>query len=254
MNQCSDTTHAESEYTGDDGPCEHCGRRRCKGKAQHSDGKRCKNTPINGATVCVRHGGALPSIRRQAARNVVKDQIKDNVFWQGDAPLLDPGDALIRIASRLHATSEQLSMRLDRQVHDYEDRYADEGRPEACECCGHMPQEEMLDKGLIDLYKFTHKETANILTMIQKIGLAERAIRLQEAQALIVAQAMQTLFEHLNLPEHAQIEARQVVLNKMMELEEAPGPTDDPVSAVEVIAGDVLEGPVEPSEDLEWLS
>lgn len=205
------------------------------------------------------------------AKAVLRKEISEHVFWQEEAPLLDPGDALLRVASRLSATADQLGMRLDRQIREYDER-TDWGSAEACACCGHEPTTETLDKGIQDLWKFTTKETANVMGMIQKIGLAERRVRLEEAQAFMVAQGMQAMFEALNIPESDQLRGRQILLSKMKELEEAPGPGDGP-SALPILdvewSVEVSESPLTveegmggppvgpvisvPAEDVDWL-
>lgn len=202
----------------------------------------------------------------KTARAILDKEIKANVFWQGDAPLLDPGEAMLKIASRLAATSEQLSIRLDKQIADFDERQAN-GTMMDCVCCGHSPEIETLDKGIQDLWKFTTKEAAALMGSIQKIGLADRAIRLQEGQAAMVGAALMAMFEALGLPESEQLRGRSVLLAKMAELEGAPGPLDGPSHVGAIVQGDwsPSESPVEvplsrgpsdgldPVDDLSWL-
>lgn len=248
MDVCSDMNHLHSDDNRTDSDnCEHCNRPRCR-RLIGTRG-RCKRCPKFGIKVCESHGGQLPGPRMASAKALMKQQISENVFWQGEAPLLDPGEAMLRIASRLQATSDQLGLRLDAAIERYDERQ-EQGSLGACECCGHDPVDEVLDKGIQDLWKFTTKEAGNLMGQIQKIGIADRAVRLQEAQVLMVAKAMSALFDHLQLSEQQQIAGRDVVLGALQAAEEPAGLLDSP-SALPVLREQTFE---EPPEGMDWLS
>lgn len=194
------------------------------------------------------------------------------MFWDGDAPLLDPGEALVKIASRLHRTAEKMSQRLDDQMEAHDELV--ENGVGACECCGYdATHGDPVNDQTLEIWKFAIKETASIMNQIQRIGLADRALRLQEGQAQLVISGMMAAFDALQLSEEDQIKARDAMVKTMLRLEEAPGMLDDPQSHVPALlnapahepervlkAEQVPNGPgprpdaaAEP-DDLSWLS
>lgn len=65
-------------------------RRQCVGTAK--TGERCQKPPINGATVCIKHGGGAPQVRRKASLRLLE--------------LIDPAIATL---AREMATAEKSS-------------------------------------------------------------------------------------------------------------------------------------------------
>lgn len=223
---CWKTTHLDSPAGS--GPCEHCGRRRCTGGGE----RRCRKFPSEGVTVCISHGGMLPNVKEKSLSAAWKRKLSGSAFYPDAVEIVDPGDALITIASRLMVTSEQIGMRLDEQLREYDDRKAF-GDSEACPCCGAGAEINVLDKNLLEMWKFSIRETGSLLSTVEKLGLKEREVRMQEAQVMMVAQALDTMFNSLGLTEAQQLAGRQTLLETLRTLEAKQTRPKHPSSPVE---------------------
>lgn len=74
-------------------------RRKCSAKAK-TTGKRCKAWAITGGTVCVKHGGAAPQVKRKAKRRVADEKARKALYLLGRPRELDPHEALLEEVHR----------------------------------------------------------------------------------------------------------------------------------------------------------
>lgn len=217
-------------------PCEHCGGTRCEGYNRHTDG-RCLNSPLTGLVICLYHGGRLPLNQKTHKEAKVALMAKKSLFWDPDAPLMDPGDALVSIASRLHDASVRLAERLDDQMADWDERRGQASA--ACECCGIYPDSEIFDKGLMQAFQFCIKESGVLFTNVEKLGLREREIQLRESQVALLVGALTHMMEAMKATEEQQILGRGALLTKIAELEAKHG-ADEPI----ILDAELVEEPV----------
>ena len=68
-------------------------KRRCTARAKRT-GKRCASSAIHGGTVCVKHGGSAPQVKRKAAERL--------------ADLIDPDRALREAAALAYSNLQDL--------------------------------------------------------------------------------------------------------------------------------------------------
>lgn len=182
------------------------GAPRCK--AARSDGlARCKNPANRNMDVCRFHGGNAPSsIAAAAARQRDKDAEKVmTLLWNPDAePVTDPTLDLARLMGSQRELVETLGSRLLSPVGG------------DCPCCGRGPE---TDRAELAAHQKAVREYRTGLTEMERIGIADRAVKVQEAQMMILAVGMDRLFAHLQLTDAQQVEGRDIVLAAIGEAE-----------------------------------
>lgn len=90
---------------------------RCTGTSFRS-GNRCLRPAIRGATVCHKHGGRLPVVRRAAAANVVEAEVTKALAKRGVVPLDDPIGTYELLIATTVAKAEQFVAMLDKLIED----------------------------------------------------------------------------------------------------------------------------------------
>lgn len=233
---CSGNVHLQDFFEEDERAehlCRICKRARCTRLTQ---GRRCRKFPCAGISVCPTHGGAGPIPGRATQRHRLIEKARGSAFWNPDEDVLDPSVTMLKIASRLYRTTEVMGDRLDVQLDEWTERVENRDGEGDCECCGLDPvPPNPFTEQILDTWKFCIKETNSLLGSIQKIGLAERALRLQEGQVQLLIIGMSAIFETLELTEVQQLRARDAAISAMMALEESPGVLDSKNSALEVL-------------------
>jgi hypothetical protein len=140
--------------------------RQCRATAR--SGERCKRAAIPGGRVCVMHGGATPAVRAAAERRRAEAQATAllNAIWDPDAaPITDPVRALQALAGRLQNASDVLGARLDAADAD-------------------------LDGATGMAWARVIRELRLALEGMERLGLAERQIELDQGIAAIVVEAV----------------------------------------------------------------
>lgn len=174
-----------------------------------TDGKPCTRWATHGATVCASHGARTPQVARAA---LVRAEISQ---WRlGDA-VDDPGETLLRLltqsvrradiyaalqeeafeAAKNDDTNLGAAWKMPRGVaaligHRYS--AGADGYPAT-------PISEAI-RGLVDLEMREREFAANLATKAITAGLAERVVRVQEAQAAQVHAMLMASFDAVGLP------------------------------------------------------
>lgn len=169
-------------------------RKRCTARAR--SGGRCGRWAINGATVCVLHGGAAPAVRRRAA---VRAAVTD---WRVDLPDVDPVDQLARLISYTAMRQARMAQILAELAGEDDDdatlgrevaaligvRRGDDGAPVS-----------EYTRELVKIEREERLSLAKLCEIALRAGLDERRVRLAEQQVEIVAGVLREIGRRLGL-------------------------------------------------------
>lgn len=181
----------------------------CSG--HRADGGQCKRHARNGGTVCDSHGGRAPQVARKAA---VRAEV---MAWGLDQPTVDPGLTLLQLVSMASGRLRLVSGLLERQYTDMDGEPGDpDGRSEVSipagvrALIGHkfdltrdgdpVATAEAV-RGLAVYEAEWVDRLARLCKTALDAGIAERQVRLAEAQGALVASAVQRILDALGLSE-----------------------------------------------------
>lgn len=152
-----------------------------------------------GTNVCKNHGGAAPQVRAAAARRLRLRNIGALMDRVGHAAETDPLDALM---TELHRASVMCEM------------YA--------VMANELPLDELERGGNVLLHSLADERDrkTRYAKMAIDAGVAERVVRVQEAQAVMLAQILQSVFadEELGLLPDQRITARRIAAKHLRAL------------------------------------
>lgn len=181
--------------------------RRCSAKSKQS-GERCKRAPIVGGTVCVMHGGKAPAVQAAAEARVVEAaavKVLSKVWDPQAKPVTNAVAAMQKLAGQTEQAADVLGSRIG------------SGEP-ACEECGRG--DLAMNSAEAVAWLRVLREHRQLLEAMERLGIAERYLQFEEAQASqIVAAATGAIAEIGLSPED-----RERFLGMFLELL-APGPT-----------------------------
>lgn len=174
---CTPQAHAPAPPST--GPCPNCDLPRCNGTTTNG---RCRKQPIKGATVCRTHGGSAPQVREKAQERQQQAAAAQVVrgLWSGldqAEPVKDPVDALGRLAGALEQLVDEAGARVTQLQHVAGGEHLTQLRAEVVlfeRALGHLRQ---------------------LLVDMARLGIASRAVEVQQAQADIVLAALRVGLE-----------------------------------------------------------
>lgn len=188
--------------------------RRC-GATSRQSGERCKRAAIRGGTVCSMHGGKTPVIAAAAERRLAEQEAAKLLgrVWNPDAaPVTDPVEALQVLAGRMRHSLDVLGAQL-----------AEEG-----------PGGPASVAWLKIMGELRHA-----LDGMARLGIAERQVQLEEAQAAIITTAFRAALEALAQRVELLPADRDLVTRAFLAALGAGGADDRPVLvAAEVVDDD----------------
>lgn len=144
---------------------------RCTATAKNS-GQRCKRSVPPGFTVCKWHGGATPNVKRAAAERVAMGQARTAIGKMSIEPTDDPISELQRIAGETVALKDHLRRHVEKLSSI---RYRAETEQTRAE---------------LTCYMTALRDCTSVLTSLARLNLDERAVRIKEAQAVMIRSAV----------------------------------------------------------------
>lgn len=177
-----------------------CGHERdpakCAGHAK-STGKPCDKYPVDGSTVCQKHGAARGTPARKAAEQRVAEQAARAAVASYGLPVeVDPHTALLE---ELWHTAGHVAW-LREQVRELEagDMYGPVGGGEHSD-----PRYE--PHVWIRLYQEERKHLANVARDCIKAGIEERRVKLAEQQGALIAQVIRGILTDLGVDQRPEV-------------------------------------------------
>ena len=150
--------------------------------AKTTAGHPCRRHAVAGARVCQVHGGAAPQVRQAARQRLAEAQAQAVLSREGIAPMTDPVTALQELAGEALRLRDYFADRLAAlEQLRYEGRAGEQLRAE------------------VALYERALDRAQKFALDLAKLGLDERAARLNEQQGALIAQVLQRVLERLGL-------------------------------------------------------
>lgn len=174
------------------------GRQAVKCKAHKtSTGAPCGAWAMVGSTVCVAHGGAAPQVRAKAAQNIAAAKATRALEGLKDyEAITDPIERLQLLAGRAERFMAIVGARVEELTSM---RYRTESEQLRAE---------------VGVYERAIASTGKLLVDLARLNLDERAVRLQEAQVMILTTALAEALTEEGLP----AERRQAITARVAEL------------------------------------
>lgn len=176
-------------------------------------GNRCKRARKPGTNVCVYHGAGAPQVKAAAERRMSeKKALEKAERWlakQGFEEIDNPFDELIKLASEATAYRELFRSQVDALM------LADEVRYE------HRAGEQL--RAEMALWERASERCLKIYSEIVRLGIAERQVRVREAEIVLMAQAIRNILRRLDLTPQQKTIAGQVVAEELRAIEAPKG-------------------------------
>lgn len=167
---------------------------RCTGHSSRT-GAPCKLSPVHGATVCHKHGGSAPQVKRAAARRLVEAEIRDlfgKALPQVEA-VDNPLAAYAEFAGRVMAWMQLMDSLLgDLRTVGYAGKAGEQIRAEV------LLYERAMDRANV------------VLSSYARLNIDTRLAAITEQQAAIVLRAIEAVIDHLGVTGSDAAEARRV--------------------------------------------
>ena len=171
--------------TTDPMQCQRCGEPHAGCSAHTRAGLPCGNAPMSGQEVCRMHGGSAPQVREAAERRrqeAAAEEIRSRLLWNpGAVPVSDPIGELQLLAGQMRQAVDLLGAML--------------GPGEPCGSCGRAPMPLDSPAGVAWLKQ--QRELRGVLEAMGRLGIASRAVEVQQAQADLVLAALRVGLEAL---------------------------------------------------------
>lgn len=157
--------------TGEAMPCERCGKPHARCSAHRRDGEPCGQPAMSGQRVCKMHGGKSRGAREAAERRrqeAAAEEIRSRLLWNpGAVPVSDPIGELQLLAGQMRQAVDLLGAML--------------GPGEPCGACGRAPMPLDSPAGVAWLKQ--QRELRGVLEAMGRLGIASRAVEVQQGQA-----------------------------------------------------------------------
>jgi hypothetical protein len=160
--------------------------RECGGKRKN--GQKCHAPAIRGGTACWRH---TPNPKARAMA-VVRDEV---TRWGLGDSTIDPADALLRLLSQSVARAERYAIELEQHVGES----ATLREALIAQAYGEFGPVGDYIRGLVVLEAQERDRAANFAIKAIAAGIAERQVRVAEAQASIAERALMAALDDLGL-------------------------------------------------------
>ena len=178
---------------------------RCTATAKWT-GEQCKRVAINGGNVCRYHGGGAPQVIGAAQRRLSEAEARKraNRYLQQQGietiqPIDDPIDRLAQAAGEAKAMADYFASQIEELR--YKTHTGEQLRAE------------------VALHERWYDRYTKLLETQVRLGISERRVRIEEAQVLMMAQAIRNILKRLNLTADQQVIAGRVVAEEIRAIE-----------------------------------
>lgn len=192
----------------------------CGAKKKTSD--PCGSSPVPGGTRCGRHGGNSPKAKAAATQRMAEQEAREILgHIDPTAPRENPAEMLLNL---IHGKSAEISW-LRRKVKAQTDEALVYGLTERQEGIGPQGPVDMTTHKVEQniwwkLLREAENQLASWTSMALRAGVEERRVRIAEQQGNLIAQAIQTILDGLQLtPTQAKL-IPQIVPAALRELTE----------------------------------
>jgi hypothetical protein len=169
--------------------------RRCT--ARNRRGERCRRAAIPGGTVCAMHGGKAPQVRHRANMRLIEGEARRLAALLDAGPVEDPIAALLDLAGQAVTLVDVLR-----------------GYVAELERVGYAGKIGEQVKAEIAVYLDAMARAESILANIVRLGLEERAVRLDERRVEIVVRVIEAVLRASGV-DPAAIEVRSAVVREL---------------------------------------
>jgi hypothetical protein len=178
---------------------------RCTATAKRT-GEQCARSAIAGANICRVHG-ANGAVRAAAQRRVAEEKARQEVAKQGIVVPANqnPLDVLDETLARIVALRDRLGLVVDRLA-DESLRYPGRNGENI--------------RGELTAYQGALRDTVKAAEAMLKLGIAERRVRVQEAEAMLLGQCLDRVFERLGLTDDQQSRVDRIVIEELDAIQE----------------------------------
>jgi hypothetical protein len=156
--------------------------------AKTKRGTACQSPAIKGANVCRKHGGAAPAVKARAA---IRAEL---INWRLSDVADDPGEVLLRLVTQSRRRAEAYALELERVAalsENLSDALIGDSLITGADGTVHKAGEYL--RGIVELEAAERDRCYNFAVKAVAAGLAERQVRVAEAQAVQVAQLIRHL-------------------------------------------------------------
>lgn len=189
-----------------------------------SDGQQCGNRPMSGTTICWHHGGSAPQIQRKA---LVRATLKD---WGLSDEKVDPGETLLRLVSQ-SARRASFYGELLRQAYEAAEQAGEENPFELPRGVAALIEKQFRSsddgksiyageaiRALVKLESDERKLCADFSSKAINAGLAERAVRVAEAQGAAIIGAIMVALDRAGVVGPARLDAQNAAADYLLEV------------------------------------
>jgi len=168
---------------------------RCTGHSSRT-GAPCKLAPVRGTSVCHKHGGSAPQVKRAAARRLIEAEIRD-LFGKVSpeiVPVDNPLAAYAEFAGRVMGWMRLMDSLLG-ELSSVKVTTAAQGEQVRAE---------------VQLYERAMDRANAVLSSYARLNIDTRLAAITEQQAAIVLRAIEAVIDHLGATGSDAAEARRV--------------------------------------------
>lgn len=166
---------------------------RCSAKSPRT-GEQCRAYAMHGTTVCNKHGGSAPQVRRAAQRRLNEEGARKALAKLGETgPVLDPMAQLARVAGEVVAFKNLLAEKIG--------------------------DDEELNRADLDAYERALDRTVRALAEMSRLGFEARQTSVAEAEVDLLLEAVTRTMEALGLSTEQEGEFRLRFAGELRALE-----------------------------------
>lgn len=180
-------------------------------------GGRCKRWPIKGGKVCATHGGSARQVKRKAKQRLEAEKAQKAVAFYGLAREIEPHEALIEEIHRTAGHVSWLGSVVEQmRVAPVPGQVEANGKDAEGEQAGTTVVASVAAETWLNLYRDERDRLVRVSKAAIDAGVAERQVRIVEAQAQRLAQVVTAIIRDLG-HDLRDAKVREIVRHRMLE-------------------------------------